>query len=143
VTAGWVDFTPGEKPIVLLTGSGRAVMKGERPARLVLPREEGAPPLAGAARAAARPARARGAPERLPVEAEPVFEALRLLRLELAREEGIPAFMVASDRTLRDVALLRPRTIDELKLAHGIGPAKAEHYGRRILEAVATARGAG
>jgi ATP-dependent DNA helicase RecQ len=142
VTAGWVDFTPGEKPIVLLTGSGRAVMKGDRPARLVLPREETAPPLVGPDRAAARPARARGAPERLPVEAEPVFEALRLLRLELAREEGIPAFMVASDRTLRDVALLRPRTIDELKLAHGIGPAKAEHYGRRILEAVAAARGA-
>ena len=39
VTAGWVDFTPGDKPIVLLTRSGRAVMKGERPARLVLPRE--------------------------------------------------------------------------------------------------------
>ena len=140
VTAGWVDFTPGEKPVVFLTGSGRAVMKGDRPARLVLPREEqsAAPARAGAA---ARGSRSRGTPERLPPEAEPVFEALRLLRLELAREESVPAFVVASDRTLRDIALIRPRTLDELQLAHGIGPAKAEHYGRRILEAVAAGAG--
>jgi len=68
-----------------------------------------------------------------------VFEALRLLRLELAREDSVPAFVVASDRTLRDVALLRPSTLDELKRAYGIGEAKAEHYGRRILETLARA----
>ena len=125
--------------MVLLTGSGRAVMKGERPARLVLPREEGwrgreAPVRAGAG---ARSGRAREATESLPPEAEPVFEALRLLRLELAREESVPAFVVASDRTLRDIAVLRPKTLDELMLAHGIGPAKAERYGAKILAAVA------
>jgi ATP-dependent DNA helicase RecQ len=143
VTAGWVDFTPGEKPVVLLTGSGRAVMKGDRPARLVLPREaEQAAALPIRPRGAARPGRARETTDIFPPEAEPVFEALRLLRLELAREESVPAFVVASDRTLRDVALLRPRTLDELKLAHGIGPAKAERYGGRMLAAVAGALGA-
>ncbi len=121
--------------------SGRAVMKGERPARLVLPREEDERPSRRAAAAGARTGRARATPEKLPAEAEPVFEALRLLRLELAREESVPAFVVASDRTLRDIALLRPRTLDELQLAHGIGPAKAERYGRRILEVVAAAAG--
>jgi ATP-dependent DNA helicase RecQ len=135
-----VDFTPGEKPVVLLTGSGRAVMKGDRPARLVLPREEESA-LASRGGGGTRPSRARGTPEKLPAEAEPVFEALRLLRLELAREESVPAFVVASDRTLRDIALLRPRTLDELQVAHGIGPAKADHYGRRILEVVAAAAG--
>ncbi len=139
VTAGWVDFTSGEKPLVVLTSSGRAVMKGSRPARLVLPRDEGA----GAPPARSAGARGRGmssspaALESLPREAEPAFEALRRLRLELAREEGIPAFMVASDRTLRDIAMLRPRSLDELKLAHGIGPAKAARYGQRILTAIA------
>jgi len=143
VTAGWVDFTPGEKPVVLLTGSGRAVMKGDRPARLVLPREaEQAAALPVRPRGGARPGRARETTDILPPEAEPVFEALRLLRLELAREESVPAFVVASDRTLRDLALLRPRTLDELKLAHGIGPAKAERYGGRMLAAVAGALGA-
>jgi ATP-dependent DNA helicase RecQ len=140
VTAGWVDFTPGEKPVVLLTGSGRAVMKGDRPARLVLPREaEQAAALPVRPRGGARPGRAREATDTLPPEAEPLFEALRLLRLELAREESVPAFVVASDRTLRDIALLRPRTLDELELAHGIGPAKAERYGARILATVARA----
>jgi ATP-dependent DNA helicase RecQ len=140
VTAGWVDFTPGEKPVVLLTGSGRAVMKGDRPARLVLPRKEGpSGALPARPRGGARPGRAREATDTLPPEAEPLFEALRLLRLELAREESVPAFVVASDRTLRDIALLRPRTLDELELAHGIGPAKAERYGARLLATVARA----
>jgi ATP-dependent DNA helicase RecQ len=142
VTAGWVDFTPGEKPVVVLTRSGRAVMKGDRPVRLVLPREEGtrvpAPTRAGSG---LRGSRARETTEDLPLEAAPVFEALRLLRLELAREESVPAFVVASDRTLRDIARLRPRTLQELTLAHGIGPAKAERYGRRILLVVAGALG--
>jgi ATP-dependent DNA helicase RecQ len=141
VTAGWVDFTPGEKPVVLLTGSGRAVMKGERPARLVLPREQAAEALPRPSRApgGARSPRASDAPEALPPEAVPVFEALRGLRTELAREDSVPAYVVASDRTLRDIALLRPRGLETLKLAHGIGPAKAERYGARILAVVARA----
>ena len=63
VTAGWVDFTPGDKPVVLLTGSGRAVMKGERPARLVLPREHEpeALPRAARRRRRRRPRARRGA----------------------------------------------------------------------------------
>ncbi len=132
VTAGFVDFTPGERPVVLLTDAGRAVMKGERPARLVLPRERGPGLLsapAGSARRRASPASA----EALPPEAEARFDALRRLRLEIAREEAVPAFVVASDRTLRDLALLRPQTLAELQNAYGIGAAKAERYGERFL----------
>jgi ATP-dependent DNA helicase RecQ len=55
----------------------------------------------------------------------------------------VPAFVVASDRTLRDIALLQPRNLDELQLAHGIGPAKADRYGRRILSTVAAATASG
>jgi len=150
VTAGWVDFTPGEKPVVLLTGSGRAVMKGDRPARLVLPREheaEAAPRLSRGAAGArvtrggpgTAAARGHAEPDVLPAEAESLFEALRLMRSELARAENVPAYVVASDRTLRDIALLRPRGFESLKLAHGIGPAKAERYGARILAVVAQA----
>jgi ATP-dependent DNA helicase RecQ len=77
---------------------------------------------------------------KLPVEAAAVFEALRALRLELAREDSVPAFVVASDRTLRDIAFLRPRNRSELLRAHGIGEAKADRYGRQILEAVERSR---
>jgi ATP-dependent DNA helicase RecQ len=141
VTAGWVDFTPGDKPVVLLTGSGRAVMKGERPARLVLPREhEVAAAFSGrpaGERSSSRDRKPAAAAEALPPEALPLFEALRHMRSELAREENVPAYVVASDRTLRDIALLRPRGLEMLKLAHGIGPAKAERYGARMLAVVA------
>ena len=47
--------------------------------------------------------------------------------------------MVASDRTLRDIARLRPRNADELALAYGIGPQKAERYGADVLRVVAQA----
>jgi ATP-dependent DNA helicase RecQ len=44
--------------------------------------------------------------------------------------------MVASDRALRDIARLRPRTLEELQLANGIGPAKAKQYGAGLLDVV-------
>jgi ATP-dependent DNA helicase RecQ len=141
VTAGWVDFTSGERPMVLLTPAGRAVMRAERPARLVLPRERG-PGLVSRPPGKAGLGGARAAGEMLPPEAEALFEALRRLRLELAREDGVPAYVVASDRALRDVALLRPRTLEELQQANGIGPAKAARYGERLLALVAQVIGA-
>jgi superfamily II DNA helicase RecQ len=46
--------------------------------------------------------------------------------------------MIASDRTLRDIALLRPRTLNELLMAHGIGRHKADRYGAGFLQVVNT-----
>jgi superfamily II DNA helicase RecQ len=68
--------------------------------------------------------------------ASALFEALRRYRLGVARRESVPPFLVASDRTLREVAALRPRTLAELRRAHGIGPAKVEKYGDGLLEVV-------
>jgi superfamily II DNA helicase RecQ len=46
----------------------------------------------------------------------------------------VPAFVVASDRTLDDIATLAPKTPESLELCYGIGPHKAEAYGAAILE---------
>ncbi len=147
VTAGWVSFTGGERPVVVLTEDGRAVMKGERPARLLLPvlagsrpadRPGGRRPAPAAPPAGPPPIRAAGSDEP-DAAATALFEALRRHRLDVARGEGIAPFIVASDRTLRDIARLRPRTLDELQLAHGIGRQKAERYGRGLLQVVAGA----
>jgi ATP-dependent DNA helicase RecQ len=139
VVAGWVGFAGEERPVLMLTPEGKAVMMGERPARLLLP------PVASIE----RPRREGGAGKSprspaadvadLDAAAQAVFEALRRWRLAGAQREGVPAYVVASDRTLRDIALLRPRTLDQLLLAHGIGPQKAERYGAAILEVVAGA----
>jgi ATP-dependent DNA helicase RecQ len=132
VTAGWVVFVGSERPVVTLTEDGRAVMAGRKPARIALPpTERAAPKPTGTVPGGAE----RGARPRIELDAagERLFAALRAHRLEVARAEGVAPFIVASDRTLRDVALLRPRTMDELALAHGIGPAKLERYGAGLL----------
>ncbi len=144
VTAGWVDFVGGDRPVVVLTPAGRAVMRGEQPARLLLP--EGISTLPGSAAAASasptagRAGRAgRAGPEPpLDVGAQALFEALRRHRLEVARSLGTPPYVVASDRTLRDIARLRPRTLEELRLAHGIGPSKIRRFGEAFLGVVRT-----
>ena len=73
----------------------------------------------------------------LDADGERLFQALRRERLQIAQRDGMAPFIVASDRTLRDIALLRPRTLDELRSAHGIGPQKAERYGALWLGVVA------
>jgi ATP-dependent DNA helicase RecQ len=146
VAAGWVSFTGGDRPVVLLTDDGRAVMHAKRPARILLP------PLQRAERA---PARQRRGWERAPMPTrsadegvldaigQAIFAALRRHRLVLAREAAVPPYVIASDRTLRDIARLRPRTLDELLIAHGIGRQKVERYGADLLRVIADAVASG
>jgi ATP-dependent DNA helicase RecQ len=139
VTAGWVDFTAGDRPVVRLTEAGRAVMKAERPARLLLPSTSSVRPPKGDRDRGRRGATSRAALEEMAGPALAVFEALRAHRLAVARAEGVPPFVVASDRTLREIATLRPRSVGALMTVHGIGAAKADRYGRGLLEVVARA----
>ena len=126
VTAGWVDFQGGDRPVVVVTDEGYDVIHERRPARLLLP------PAASerGPRATARSgARRQAPPLELEESAGELFEALRAWRLETAREAGVPPYVVASDRSLRDIAALRPADSEALQTAHGIGPAKVEKYG--------------
>jgi ATP-dependent DNA helicase RecQ len=70
-----------------------------------------------------------------------LFTQLRALRLDIARKEGIAAYMVFADRSLIDMARLRPRNADEMKLVHGVGEAKLTRYGGRFLGAIAAFSG--
>ena len=135
VTAGWVTFKGGDRPVVLLTEEGREVMKGERFARLLLP----ATASARSATASPRPAKRPAGADELDANGHALFEALRVWRLGVARETAMAPFMVASDRTLRDIARLRPRTPEDLAQAYGIGRHKAERYGAAVLRVVAEA----
>ncbi|HET8646612.1 MAG TPA: HRDC domain-containing protein, partial [Vicinamibacteria bacterium] len=143
VTAGWIDFNGGDRPVVVLTAAGAAVMKAERPARLLLPPAAGAEaPLrvVGAPRPAGGPRAGTPQDGALDGPAATMFEALRAHRLTLARAQGVPPYVVASDRTLRDLASLRPRTIGELMQVYGIGAAKADRYGQGFLQVIAATR---
>jgi ATP-dependent DNA helicase RecQ len=145
VTAGWVDFTGGRRPVAVLTATGAEVMRGERPARLVLPPVEVARASRPAASTSATPRQkrqSRSAPSDVQPEDRALMDALRTHRLEVARATGVPPYVVAHDRTLRDIALLKPRTRDELLLAHGMGPTKADRYGAGLLAVVREMAGA-
>jgi ATP-dependent DNA helicase RecQ len=145
VSAGWVSFSGRERPVVVLTEEGRAVMKGERPVRLLRPSVGRGAAAAPAAARSSDPGRRRLSHDAAELDsaAQALFEALRRHRLAVARAEGLAPFIVASDRTLRDIAMLKPRTRAELEMAHGVGPHKAERYGPGLLRVVAeeTTRG--
>ncbi len=65
-----------------------------------------------------------------------LFESLRTERKSIADEQGVPAYVVFHDATLREIATRRPETVEQLLEVPGIGAAKAERYGERILAVV-------
>ena len=66
-----------------------------------------------------------------------LFERLRTLRTELAREREWAPYMVFSDKALRGMCRLRPRTRDELLGVSGVGEKKADDFGERFLGEIA------
>ena len=67
-------------------------------------------------------------------EDENLFERLRALRSEIAREEKVPPYMVFSDKTLTHMCILRPASREEMLKVSGVGEFKYEKYGRRFLD---------
>jgi ATP-dependent DNA helicase RecQ len=87
------------------------------------------------------PRRARG------VEAEAwqdvdrdLFERLRAVRLDIARQRGVPPYVIFHDTTLRDMARLKPRTIDALRHVYGVGERKAADLGELFLAEIRAAQ---
>lgn len=70
-------------------------------------------------------------------EEHPLYELLRGLRREVAQEKGLPAFMIFSDRSLTDMARLRPTTAGHFRLVSGVGAQKAEQFGERFTALIA------
>jgi len=66
-----------------------------------------------------------------------LFEQLRELRLDIANEQKVPAFVILHDSSLADMCTRRPKTIDDLLKVSGIGRVKADKYGARFLQVIA------
>ncbi|MFC1603075.1 DNA helicase RecQ [Pseudomonadota bacterium] len=67
---------------------------------------------------------------------EPLFEALRALRLNLAQEQGVPPYIIFHDATLTEMARTRPTTSEALRYISGVGEQKLKHYGKQFLEEI-------
>jgi len=75
--------------------------------------------------------------EDLPPEAEPLFERLRAWRTGVAKELGMPPYVIFHDATLAAIAAAPPSTLAELALVNGVGETKLARYGQQILEVLA------
>jgi ATP-dependent DNA helicase RecQ len=143
VAGGWLDV---EAPygVLKLNARSPAVLKGlERVLLRVDPppakarsraRTKGLKAGAAPAWAASAPTAASGPPD------EALFEVLRGLRRRLADEQGLPPYLVFHDSSLRDMAALKPRSLDDFARVSGVGEAKLARYGDRFLEEISRFR---
>ena len=76
------------------------------------------------------------AQKKLGAEAADLYDVLKELRSRLAKEAGIPAYVVFSNATLTDMAAKKPRTMTEFKKVSGVGEIKAAWYGKAFLERI-------
>ena len=82
--------------------------------------------------------------KKIPVESGPVetgadkdlFEKLKGLRKEIAAREGVPAYIVFSDASLRDMCRKKPASLVQFSMVNGVGTVKLEKYGEAFVEAV-------
>lgn len=140
--AGGLLAVEGEYSTLVLTEASGDVLRGTR--KVMLRREPEKP-----ARAAKTAKAAKGRPAAdLPPAAVPVFERLRAWRGATAKEQGVPAYVIFHDATLREIATTAPATLDALGTVSGVGENKLAKYGESILGVLSgapddTASGAG
>ena len=116
IIQGCLTQTQGQYPMVELSSRGRAVLAGSESVEVAI---------------APDPVPATGPP------ADPaLFQRLREWRSEVARRQGVPAYVVFHDRTLTELAARRPANLAELAAMAGIGQSKLDRYGQALLEVI-------
>ena len=127
VAASLLEVDPESHGGLRLTDASRDVLTGRR--RMMMRRDTAAPRERG---------ERSGQRSGLPVASGDLalFNALRGLRAELAREQNVPAFVIFHDSTLRNIAEMRPTSMGELARVGGIGGTKLERYGEKLVEIV-------
>jgi ATP-dependent DNA helicase RecQ len=125
----------GDYSVLGLTEASADVLRGRREVRLR--RDPRRPARSAAATTATATGTARGDAARrtatdLPAEAQELFERLRAWRAATAKDQGVPAYVVFHDATLREIALHVPTTLAALSEISGVGENKLKKYGEQI-----------
>ncbi len=117
----------GDYGTLALTEASGTVLTGQRQ---VLLRREQTP-----AKVRSRSGRSAATPAaELPAAAAGLFEQLRAWRAAAAKEQGVPAYVIFHDATLREIAVQQPSSLAELATVGGVGEAKLGRYGDQIIE---------
>jgi ATP-dependent DNA helicase RecQ len=128
--AGFLQQTDEAYPVLALTPRGLRLLKDEssapdlRLARQRTPRRDESRP------------RSRVEAESWQGVDRELFDRLRALRLEIARERGVPPYVIFHDATLREMARLRPASMTALLAVRGVGARKAEDLGPAFIDAI-------
>jgi ATP-dependent DNA helicase RecQ len=122
--AGLLERSDDERPVLRLNAASWQVMRGQQTVRLVQPK------ASGVTKTRVEQTSWEGVDAGL-------FDSLRTLRRDLANERGVPAYVVFSDATLRDMARLRPGSPDAMLRVRGVGARKLADLGPRFLEHIA------
>ncbi|GAB1640278.1 DNA helicase RecQ [Krasilnikovia sp. MM14-A1259] len=120
----------GDYGTLVLTDRSADVLRGTHPVRLRREAERAKAPRQARARATTATAE-------LPEGAEPLFERLRAWRAGVAKEQGMPAYVIFHDATLRAIAALRPTTLEQLGTVSGVGETKLARFGQPVLDVLA------
>ncbi|WP_328430463.1 DNA helicase RecQ [Streptomyces sp. NBC_00443] len=133
----------GEYGTLVLTEASGTVLRREREVPL---RKEPKKPVtsrsaSGSAGSGRGERKAKAAVVELPEALVPAFEALRAWRAEQAREQGVPAYVIFHDATLREIVTVWPASVRELGSVGGVGEKKLATYGEGVLEVLTSVRG--
>lgn len=111
---GYLQADDGQFPVLKITASGFAVLKGQQKVTRKT---------------------AVHATKSLPQNDE-LFEELRQLRREFAEKQGVPPFVIFSDKTLHEMSAVMPATAADMLNVKGVGESKMEKYGKQFLEVI-------
>jgi ATP-dependent DNA helicase RecQ len=128
VAIGCLDRTGGDRPVLRLAADGIPVLRGDRELELAKPARGRAP----REQRELRVSKGRDATDWSGID-RPLFEGLRELRRGMAAERKVPAYVVANDAVLRDLARLRPSTLEAMSSIRGIGRKKLVEQGPQLL----------
>jgi ATP-dependent DNA helicase RecQ len=116
-------------PVLRLTTAGASLLRGEGECQLY--REVKPPSSKKRSRSTVRDSFT------VAVDSD-LFDVLREVRMRLARDRGVPPYVIFHDTTLRDMVERRPKTIDDLHDVYGVGAKKAADFGDAFLDAIRT-----
>lgn len=133
---GYLALTKDEYAVVKLTEKSGLVLAGKEKILMKLAQEEEHP--AKKKTRGGKKSLTSMAAAGLSGEDGRLFEALRALRLEIAREEGVPPYIVFSDKTLVHMCAVKPRNKEQMLAVSGVGEFKYQKYGERFLQYIIT-----
>jgi ATP-dependent DNA helicase RecQ len=128
----------GEYGTLVLTEASGTVLRREREVPLRKePKKPAGSSRSGSSSSGRGERKAKAAAVELPESLQPAFEALRAWRAEQAREQGVPAYVIFHDATLREIATVWPTSVGQLGEISGVGEKKLATYGEGVIGVLA------